>query len=193
MSVTFKRSSTFNALVLAGLLATVGVSATAQGTATPAPASPAVTSGHGGHGGHHMGKHDPAKMQAKMAERTAKRMADLKAKLNITPAQEGAWTSFTTALQPPAGQGTWGKRPTAEQRAEIAKLTTPERIDRMTALRAERMTAMNTAMGKRNDAIKTFYSTLAPEQKKTFDAEHQKMGRRGGGGHHGHHGGMHKG
>jgi periplasmic protein CpxP/Spy len=194
MSVTFKRSSTFNALVLAGLLATVGVSATAQGTA--APASPAATggySGHAGHGGHHMGKYDPAKMQAKMAERTAKRMADLKSKLNITPAQEGAWTSFTTALQPPAGQGPWGKRPTAEQRAEIAKLTTPERIDRMTALRAERMTAMNTAMGKRNDAIKTFYSTLATEQKKTFDAEHQKMGRRGGSGHHGHHGGMHKG
>lgn len=183
MSVTFKRSSTFNALVLAGMLATMGAGAMAQGTPAPAPAGPAAAGKPSGPGGEHMGRHDPAKMQAMMA----KRMADLKAKLKITPTQEGAWTSFTTAMQPPAGEGPWGKRPTAEQRAEMDKLTTPERLDKMQAMRAERMTAMNAAMAKRNDAIKTFYATLTPEQKKTFDAEHQKMARHGG------HHGMHRG
>ena len=34
-----------------------------------------------------------------MAQRHAKRLADLKAQLKLTPAQESAWTTFTTAMQ----------------------------------------------------------------------------------------------
>lgn len=184
MSFTFKRSATFNGLVLAGLLATVGAGAMAQNAPT-APAN-APTASKPGQPGERMGRHDPAKMQAMMA----KHMADLKAKLKITPAQEGAWTTFTAAMQPPAGQGPWGQRPTAEQRAEMDKLSTPERIDKMRTLRAERMAARNAAMTKREDAVKAFYATLTPEQQKTFDAEHRKMGQHGDRGHHGE---MHKG
>ena len=36
------------------------------------------------------------------AERHAKHMADLKQRLQITSAQEGAWNQFVSAMQPPA-------------------------------------------------------------------------------------------
>ena len=170
-------------LMLAGLLATAGVGAIAQMPTTAAPAAsgmPAATAG--AHGGH-MDRHDPAKMQA----RVAKRLAEMKAKLKITPAQEGAWTTFTAAMQPPAGMATrTGWRQAPEQRAEMAKLTTPERIDKMRAMRTERMTEMNTTMDKRGEATKAFYAALTPEQQKVFDAEHAAMrGGRHGGGHQG--------
>ncbi len=171
-----------NGLVLAGLLATVGVSAAMAEGPTSAPATPASAaaagnySGH--HGGHHMmGQRDPAKMQAWMA----KRQAELKAKLKITPAQEGAWTAFTAAMQPPARMG---ERASAEQRAEFDKLNTPARIDKMRAMRTQRMADMSAAMDKRGEATKTFYAALSPEQQKTFDAEHLKMSQRHGRGHH---------
>ncbi|MEO6322967.1 MAG: Spy/CpxP family protein refolding chaperone, partial [Polaromonas sp.] len=70
----------------------------------------------------------------------------------------------------------------------LDKLATPERIDKMRALRTQRMTEMNAEMDKRGEATKAFYSALSPEQKKTFDAEHQKMGQHKGHGHgRGHH------
>lgn len=164
-----------NSLVLAGLLATVGASAMAQDAAGPL-AAPATAGNagkhHGAQGDHHqMRQRDPAKMQAMMTQH----MADLKARLKITPAQEGAWTSFTAAMQPPADM-MMGQRPTPEQRAEMDKLTTPERIDKMRAMRAQHMAAMTAAMDKRGDATKAFYAALTPAQQKIFDAEHQKMG-----------------
>ena len=167
-----------NSLVLAGLLATVGASAVAQvPPSSSAPAAAAAEKQDGPRGGQRMmDRHDPAKMQAWMA----KRQAELKGKLKITPAQEGAWTSFTAAMQPPAAMR---PRPTTEQRAEFDKLSTPERIDKMRAMRTQRMADMNAAMDKRGEATKTFYATLSTEQQKTFDAEHMKMARHAGRGH----------
>ena len=175
-----------NSLVLAGLLATVGASAMAEGPTT-APATPASAAAKQAdwHGGpHRMGHRDPAKMQAWMA----KHQAELKAKLKITSSQEGAWTAYIAAMQPSARM--MGERPTAEQRAEFDKLTTPERIDKMRAMRTQRMTEMNAEMDKRGEATKAFYAALSPEQQKIFDAEHRKMGRHDG--HGPHEGGMHR-
>ena len=149
----------------------------AQGAAPAAPDA----SGYGLRS-QHMGNHDPAKMQAMMAGR----QADLKVKLKLSPAQEGAWTAYTAAMQPPLGMG---MRPSDAQRAEMDKLTTPERVDKMRAVRAERMTQMNATMNKRGDATKAFYATLTPEQQKVFDAEQKKRGARGEHGRHGGHGG----
>ena len=180
--MTFARKSLFtvSSLVLAGLLATTGVGVMAQsptnpqgdaGTTSPTPqASPQANPR-----GERMGRHDPAKMQA----HTAKLQADMKAKLKITPAQEGAWTAFTASMQPPANM--MGTRPGPEQRAEFDTLTTPQRIDKMREMRTQRMAAMD----KRMDATKTFYAALSPEQQKVFDTEHSKRGGRHGGGHHG--------
>jgi len=167
MKFAFKPSASLNSLVLAGLLATAGAAMAQTPPAPPAGSPPAA-----GKPGERMGHHDPAKMQAMIA----KRQAELKAKLKITPAQEGAWTSYTAAMQPPAH----GPRPTAEQRAEFDKLTTPQRIDKMKEMRTQRMADMSAAMDKRGEATKTFYAVLSPEQQKTFDAEHKKHGPRGG-------------
>lgn len=149
-------------LLAAGLIAAAGFSAAiAQPSGAPA----------GGPG------RDPARMEqfrAKMQQRVEQRLGELKQKLAITPAQEGAWAAWTAAVKPTPHQ-----RP---DRAEFQSLTTPERIDRMRALRAQR----NAEMDRKMDATKVFYATLNPEQKKTFDAESARML---GGGHHGHHGG----
>lgn len=166
-------------LVIAGLLAGLAGLATAQPQTPPPPAGttqpgPGMRGDHGPRGEHR--RMDPARMQ----ERMAQRQAALKQKLQITSAQEGAWTAWTTAMQP-------GPRMQRPDRAEFEKLTTPERIDRMRAMRTERMTRMD----KRADATKTFYAALAPEQKKVFDTETARMGKRGG--RHGHGGRHHRG
>jgi Spy/CpxP family protein refolding chaperone len=110
---------------------------------------------------HGMGQGDPAKMQAMMD----KRHAALKAQLKLTPAQEGAWTTFTAAMKPPAKAMAGRPDP-----AEMAKLTTPERIEKMKAMRAQHMGEMTADMDKRGEAAKVFYAVLTPEQQKVFDA-----------------------
>lgn len=155
--------SVFKPLLLAGLLATAGFAAFSQAPAGGERGGMMDASGFMHEGGQHdrMGKMDPTKMQARMD----KRNAELKAVLKLTPAQEGAWTTYTAAMKFPADLV--AKRP---DRAEIDKLTTPERIDKMKALRTQHMTDMNTAMDKRGEATKAFYATLTPEQQKVFDA-----------------------
>jgi hypothetical protein len=144
-------------MVVAGVLAVAGGAAFAQ-----------MGEGMMGHEG--MPHGDPAKM----AQMHAKHLTDLKAKLKITASQETAWNTFTEAMKPPADM--MNKRP---DHAEMDKLTTPERIDKMRALHKEHMVTMEAAMDKRAEATKTFYDTLSAEQKQTFDAELAKMGKRG--------------
>ncbi len=177
MKSVFKPSALLAGLALAALFTSQAGSAMAQPAASATP--PATASGNASPNQQRMGRHEPARMQAWIA----KRQAALKAKLKITPAQEGAWTSFTAAMQPPAAMG---RRPAPEQRAEFDKLTTPERIDKMRAMRTQRMTEMNAAMDRRGEATKAFYAALSPEQQKTFDVEAMRMGRHAGRGHHMH-------
>ena len=127
-------------------------------------------------------------MQDRMQDRMAKRLADLKTMLRITPAQEGAWSAFTAGMKPAAGA--WAQRSPEEReklRAEMDKLSTPERIDRMRALQNERHTRMTAEMDRRATATKALYAALGAEQQKVFDVaykrmEHGRMGR-GGMGH----------
>lgn len=157
-----------NTLVLAGLLATAGAGAALAQAPAPAAPPPAMGESSGHHGGQHMdkmGHQDPVKMQAWVA----KHQAELKAKLKITAQQEGAWTTYAAAMQPPARMD---PHPMPGQRAEMDKLTTPERIDKMQALQTERMAERSAMMKKHGDATKAFYAVLSPAQKKTFDAEH---------------------
>jgi hypothetical protein len=127
------------------------------------------------------GQRDPAKMaefRARMEQRMAQRLGELKQKLQITPAQEGAWNTWTSAIKPTAKQ-----RP---DHAEFAQLTTPERIDRMRAMRAQR----GAEMDQRMDATKNFYSALNAQQRQVFDKEGLHFmgggkGHRHGGHHHG--------
>ncbi len=170
--------NTLSRLVLAGLIALPAAGAMAQAAAPSAPpavpsAQAAVADKNARMQGMHRGHQDPAKMQALME----KRQAELKGKLRLAPEQEPAWSAFTAAMKPPARP----MRPSPEQRAELQKLPTPERIDKMRAERSQRMAEMSRLMDQRGDAAKTFYSALTPEQKKIFDAEAFRFGPGHGG------------
>ena len=83
-----------------------------------------------------------------------------------------------------------GQRGPMMDRAQMAQLTTPQRLDLMDKRMAERQAHMK----QRSDAVKTFYAQLTPEQQKTFDSRPMRggrgEGRMHGGGMHGHmHGG----
>lgn len=150
--------TSFKTLTMATLLAAAGLTAYAADTST-APAAPM----DGSHAKEHGHRIDPAKMEAMHA----KRSAELKAKLKITPQQEGAWNDFAAAMKPPARDA--ANRP---DRAALEKMTTPERLEKMKAMRTQHMSDMNAAMEKRDAATKTFYAALTPDQQKVFDAAH---------------------
>lgn len=109
-----------------------------------------------------MGNMDPTKMQARMDVH----QAALKAQLKLTPAQEAAWTSFAASHKMPVGMK---GQPAAMP--DLANLTTPERLDKMKELRAQRMGEMIAVMDQRAESTKTFYAVLTPEQQKVFDAQ----------------------
>lgn len=136
---------------------------------------------------HQKKKLDPAERHARMQKRMAERQAQLKDKLKLSGTQEAAWTQYTGAIKPPAPPAAGQPRFT---RADFAKLTTPERLDRMQARQAERQARF----AERATATKQFYAQLSPEQQKTFDAETAKRfgGPRHGHGPHRHHGAEHK-
>ena len=140
----------------------------------------------------------PGDMAGKMAQRMeqmqkrhAEHQAQLKTTLKITAAQEPAWNAYVagTAHTPRMGHQAKGE--------DWSKLTTPQRLDKMQAHKAER----DAQMSKRIDAVKTFYAALTPEQQKVFDTqghngfhragmkgEHGMGGKGGHGGHGGHQG-----
>lgn len=159
------------ATITATLLAWGASSAFAAADAQGAPASTAAPMAM------HKGQMDPQKWQQRRAERAQA----LKDKLQLTEAQQPAWDAFQKAMQPQAHAGL-----TRLDRAEMQKLTTPERIDRMHALREQRAAKAD----QRGQAVKTFYTQLTPAQQKVFDAQAMHGPRRGMGGMH--HGGGHR-
>lgn len=156
--------------IAAAVIALAAFSAQAQ---TPAPAAP---------GSAPMQMHE-GRMQQHMQDRAQRRMEGLKRILQITPAQEGAWNTWAVAMKPSPQV----MQQRHQLRAELEKMTTPQRIDRMRQLHAERAAAMD----KRGDATKTFYAQLSPTQQKAFDevslkfmAHHGRGGRGHGRDHH---------
>lgn len=118
----------------------------------------------------------------KMQQRMATHQTELKNALKLTAQQEAAWTQYQQAMTPP--------KAAAMNHAEMAKLTTPQRLEKMQAMQQERQAHMNQHL----QATKTFYASLSPEQQKVFDQQHSRQGRHGKhrdgdkGGHMGHHG-----
>lgn len=114
------------------------------------------------------------KHQQARAERHAKRMSEFKKALQITPAQEAAWAAFESQMQ--AKKGNY-----RQNRAAVAQMNTPERLDFMRKHRTERMARAD----ERDQAVKALYAALTPDQQKTMDTQWQKaMQKR-------HHGGRH--
>jgi periplasmic protein CpxP/Spy len=113
---------------------------------------------------HH--KHDPAEFKARME----KRQTELHGKLKLTQNQEAAWKTYTASLTP----AKHGQRP---DRAEMEKLSAPERMEKM----LERSKQRQDAMATRLQAVKTFYAQLTPEQQKVFNDNFAKPHRFGRG------------
>jgi len=181
--ISLRQRIVWASLLGSAALASSGAFAQAPAaTANPAPAAAVAQADTSAAPKAQHKRMDPAQRMERMQEHRAKRLAALKDKLKLTAAQEGAWTTYTTASQPPAGP-----RPQRMDRAEFAKLTTPERLERMQTRQAER----SAMFAKRAEATKTFYAALSADQKKTFDAETVHAGGHGHRGHRGHDG--HKG
>jgi len=100
------------------------------------------------------------------AERRAARMAELKARLKITPAQEAAWMAFADFEKP-----MMDKTAREDMRATMQGLTTPERLERMQAMAEQRQALMK----QRVATVKSLYAQLDPEQQKAFDDSMSRM------------------
>jgi Spy/CpxP family protein refolding chaperone len=107
---------------------------------------------------------------AHRAERMEQRQKILHEKLKLSAEQEAGWKKLIDSER----SGPWA---TTTKRDDWAKLTTPERAEKM----QERMTAQQAAMAEHLVVLKEFYATLTPAQKKTFDDFHvgPRRGMRG--------------
>ena len=157
-------------LLLAGLLlAGLGAAAIAQ-TTVPAPQPrmerpvPVMRDGGPEH------RMDGREMRERMrGHRMAQRLGALKQKLAIGPSQEAAWNQWVNAMRATA-------RPERPNRVQFARMTTPERIDTLKRIRAQRQAQVD----NRFDATKSFYAALNAQQQRVFDEESLDLLKRGG-------------
>lgn len=113
--------------------------------------------GHGPMGMHEGHAATPERMQA----RFTKHMTALHDKLTLGRAQEAAWTTFVAAMTPPSTP----RSTPAQTRAEMDKLTAPERMDKMLAMLKDHETRLTAHIA----AVKTFYAVLSADQQKIFN------------------------
>lgn len=141
---------TLLAAILAGggILAVSAYAVTGSG---PAVDTPRCEAGYG-----------PKGDAGRQAKRT-RHLAALKEKLKLAPGQEAAWSTFVEATRPTQRAGAGREA----MRDELAKLDTPQRLDRMLAMSEAR----RVRLVERAEATKAFYASLSPEQQRVFDAE----------------------
>lgn len=158
MTTNFRRTLA-SAAAATALLASFSLSSFAQTTAPAAPAAASAAKPE-------RPMHKPGERMEHMKQRIEKLKADLK----LTPAQQTAWNTYAAALKP-------AERPQRMEhdREAFAKLTTPQRIDKMREMRAQRAAEGD----RRGEATKAFYAQLDASQQKTFDAATLRMGPHG--------------
>jgi len=96
----------------------------------------------------------------------SKHMAQIKAKLHLTASQQTAWEAFSRTMNTSPEFSAGMHDPIA-----MAKLTTPERIEKINALQDQNIAAMQAHMKQRHEAVLGFYNQLSAEQQKTFDTQ----------------------
>lgn len=179
-SLTTLRRVSSSAL-LAGLLAAAALPSVAQNAAPAAPVQQMQTEQSSAPAPQQRRMASPEQRQQReqaRAQHQQKRLAALKDTLQLSASQQTAWEQFTQAMQATQharldGQG-------------LEKLNTPERIDRIRALRQQHAAEAD----RRGDATKAFYAQLSDAQQKTFDAQRPQRGGHGmhaGMKSHGHH------
>lgn len=97
------------------------------------------------------------------------RQAKLHDTLKLKPDQEAAWTTYSAKMQAL-------KRIGRPDRAKMASLSAPQRMDQMLAQMKEHEAKMTDMAA----ATKAFYDVLTPEQKQLFDQHFARHGHRRG-------------
>jgi Spy/CpxP family protein refolding chaperone len=92
-----------------------------------------------------------------------KRLETLHKDLKLNPSQETAWTEWSDKFK--AGRSAWKER--HKDFESWANLPVPERMEKMLAFSKERVSRLEGRLA----ATKTFYATLTPEQRQTFDKQ----------------------
>lgn len=97
---------------------------------------------------------------------TQKRLAELKQKLNLKPAQQAAWVTFSSDL---AAQATMRAQSKEKMKAALGpdyqNLPTPEKMEKMVII----MRSNADFLSKTASITKAFYDGLSTEQKTIFD------------------------
>ena len=83
--------------------------------------------------------------------------------LQLSPSQEGAWTTYQQSLQ--IDPQDYARQRDAQNR--MPSLTGPARMDLAISMAEQNLDGMR----QRGDALKAFYATLSPQQQKTFDRD----------------------
>ena len=93
-----------------------------------------------------------------MAKRMADRQDKLKTALQLQPGQEATWNAYAASRQPPQAM----QRPDPQA---WSQLTTPQRLDKLQALKAER----DARQQRMAEATRALYASLNADQQKVFD------------------------
>lgn len=99
--------------------------------------------------------------------RAQKHLSELQAKLKLADDQQPAWQAFSDQVNAQA-KDMASKQDKMKGAMADMTMPTPERMAMMADMMKDRAQAMATMA----DAVKTFYASLTPEQKTTFDKTH---------------------
>lgn len=168
------------AIATAALAGSFTIAAHAQTAAAPTAAPAAATAP--APAVHHQGKR--AHKTVDFAKVHAERAAHLKTILQLQPKQQADWDKYVQATTPAPRNHAESKRP------DMRKLTTPERLDHAQQLRKARTAKAE----QREQATRSFYSSLTTSQQQAFDAvTAQRHGKHFAGTGKAHHRGQHHG
>ena len=95
-----------------------------------------------------------------------KHLAKLKVHLHLTSSQLPAWDAFSKTMGTPPDMK-WGMH----DAMSMHQLSTPERLEKMTALHDAFIEEMQSQMKQRRETVRNFYNQLSVEQQQLFDEQ----------------------
>jgi protein CpxP len=105
-------------------------------------------------------------MHQRLVKHWEQHLTEMKTKLHLAGEQEQAWTAYVQGMKVPTK-----RLANSFDQEELAKLSTPERMEKMNAVHEANIAIMQTHMKQRTEATRLFYNQLSAEQQKVFDAE----------------------
>jgi protein CpxP len=121
-------------------------------------------------GGPAMAPRDHGDMRQEMEAHEQARIQAMHEVLRIRPDQDGAFQAFVAAMHPQPPADGWRHEEPGGGHAAMARMTTPERLDRMAQLMDARESRRRAEFQRRATATKALYAALSPEQRQIMDA-----------------------